>query len=376
MSRFAFLSTMTMPWGGSEELWAGAAQRLVEAGHSVSASVYGWEQDPSTIQELERKGVALNRRPRRIPWADRVARKTLGIGFEAKTVRWLRRLRPDLVVISQGDALTGVPWMHACHAQGWRYAVISQANWEGFWPDDAVAIEALNGYRNAAKAFFVSRSNLRLLSDQLGGSIPNAEVVSNPFNVSYAPAIPRPASDGVFRLACVARLDPRAKGQDLLLHVLSRDNWRARPVKLRFYGKGSSEHALRRLAAELKLATIFFEGHLDNVESIWADNHALVLPSRFEGTPLALIEAMLCARTAVVTDVGGNAELLEDNVSGFVAKAPTVALLDDAMERLWERRADLDQLGAAARRRVTSCIPEDPIGHFCDRLLTAVEAGR
>ena len=47
--------------------------------------------------------------------------------------------------------------------------------------------------------------------------------------------------------------------------------------------------------------------------SLGVRNHLLVLPSRAEGTPIALVEAMICARPAVVTDVGGNVEWLEDD---------------------------------------------------------------
>src|SRR5437763_3000966 len=48
---------------------------------------------------------------------------------------------------------------------------------------------------------------------------------------------------------------------------------------------------------------------------------------------------ILCARPAIVTNVGGNAELLEDGRSGFVAPAPTIKHLNEAMERAWDRRA-------------------------------------
>ena len=52
--------------------------------------------------------------------------------------------------------------------------------------------------------------------------------------------------------------------------------------------------------------------------------------------PLALVEAMLCGRTAVVTDVGGNAEWIEDGETGFVAEAATAKSFGAALkERGW-----------------------------------------
>ena len=95
----------------------------------------------------------------------------------------------------------------------------------------------------------------------------------------------------------------------------------------------------------------------------------LVLPSRAEGLPLALVEAMLCARPAVVTDVGGNAELCVDGETGFVAAAPAVSLLEQTLERAWNHRHEWQSMGTAARTRAERLIPIDPIGDFCREIL-------
>jgi glycosyltransferase involved in cell wall biosynthesis len=108
------------------------------------------------------------------------------------------------------------------------------------------------------------------------------------------------------------------------------------------------------------------------VGSIWASHHALVLPSRYEGLPLSLVEAMLCGRPSIVTNVSGNTELLEDNVTGFVAAAPMPTFLDEALERAWARRADWQAIGAAAARQVRELVPSDPAGVFADELLALV----
>ena len=90
---------------------------------------------------------------------------------------------------------------------------------------------------------------------------------------------------------------------------------------------------------------------------IWKENHILVLPSRYEGLPLVLVEAMWCGRPAVVTDVGGNAELCRDRQTGFVAQSATLASVAEAMERAWEARSDLEadgQGGTGWRRSLRS----------------------
>src|SRR5208282_3266884 len=107
----------------------------------------------------------------------------------------------------------------------------------------------------------------------------NAEVVRNPFNVSPDKPVPWPEETGIWRLACVARLDPFPKGQDLLFQALSQARWRERAVEVSLYGEGPCAQGLRRLADLLQLKTVHFRGHVKDIASIWGSNHILVLPS-------------------------------------------------------------------------------------------------
>jgi glycosyltransferase involved in cell wall biosynthesis len=99
-----------------------------------------------------------------------------------------------------------------------------------------------------------------------------------------------------------------------------------------------------------------------------------VLPSRYEGMPLALVEAMLCGRTCVVTDVAGHRELVRDGINGFLAKAPTVELLDSAMNRLWDARCELKQMGSSAAEDVRRWVSSDPVGDFVRELTTLLDS--
>jgi glycosyltransferase involved in cell wall biosynthesis len=163
-------------------------------------------------------------------------------------------------------------------------------------------------------------------------------------------------------------MDLAAKGQDLLLQILVHPRWRSRPLEVNFCGEGLHEAGLRRMADVLKVNNVHFRGHVTDIRTVWEHNHILVLPSRYEGLPLALVEAMWCERPAVVTDVGGNAELCVDNETGFIAPAATVSSFGCALERAWERRKEWAQMGQAARVRVERQVPKDPIGQFCERL--------
>jgi glycosyltransferase involved in cell wall biosynthesis len=225
-------------------------------------------------------------------------------------------------------------------------------------------------FERARVCYFVSRANLDVTRRQLASPLPHARVVRNPFNVPYDAAPAWPADDSVLRLACVARLDAVCKGQDLILEVLRQERWRRRPVQVTLVGRGPTEGTYRDLVSMYGLENVRFGGFTSDIEGVWANHHALILPSRVEGLPLAIVEAMLCGRPCIVTDVAGNAEVVEDGVTGFVAPAPTVALLDEAMERAWEARRELQSMGRHAAERIRTYVPADPVGAFAEELMS------
>jgi glycosyltransferase involved in cell wall biosynthesis len=375
--RFIFISSMAgSPWGGSEELWSQTATRLQETGHEVMASVEYWPQLSPRIPALAEKGIKLCvRRPPRNSVKEKAWNKVKQIfKTENEYFRWLRNQNPDLVVLSQGGISDGFGWLKFCREASLPFVVISQCNAEMLWPADSVATEMSDSFSAARKLFFVSRANLELLERQLGRILPNAVIVRNPFNVSPDKPVDWPADNGVWRLACVARLDPSAKGQDLLFQVLAQPCWRDRAIEVNIYGAGPYEQGLRRLAEYLQLNSIHFHGHINDVTAIWTQNHLLVLPSRSEGLPLALVEAMWCGRPAIVTDIAGNGELSIDRETGFVAPAPTVGMLAQAMEAAWEARKEWHRMGRAARSRVEQIIPKDPVADFYKQLITIASA--
>ena len=360
------------PWGASEELWSQAAVQLSQAGHEVQASVVYWPSLSERVTGLRLQGVAVESYPSYHAGKIRHCWDRLSLSYR-RMYRRLTRFNPDLVVISQGHITGGFDWARVCKEAEIPYSIMVHSNSESWWFreqfDEAVAV-----YTGARRVFCVSPNNLDLLRRQVGEPLPNGEVVWNPFNVTTEPAPAWPGEDGKMRLACVSRIELGHKGQDLLLQALARPEWRNRPIELNLFGTGPDEEVLRRLGCSLQLTCLNFRGFLSDVRAIWQENHVLVLPSRYEGVPLSVVEAMWCGRPAVVTDVGRAAELCVHNETGFVAAAATVSSFGDALERAWERRKDWLRMGQAARARAEKLIPKHPVGEFCDRLKACVRA--
>jgi glycosyltransferase involved in cell wall biosynthesis len=376
MHRLAFISTNEgVRWGGSEHCWSAAADKLARASFDIRVSVKQWHPPVREIESLRAAGCRVFYRPEPPSLVLRIKRRLFL--RQAYVQHHLEEVcdGADLIVIAQGANFDGLPWMEAALSKGLRYVTISQLANEQWWQQDDIVERLSRCYEAADAAYFVSQANLDLTQRQIGTTIPRAKVIRNPYTVPYDIEVPWPDDNSdQLSLACVARLDISQKGQDLLIQVLDRAHWRHRNLRVTLAGSGIHERTLRKVSSMLGLESVFFAGFVTDIPDLWSRHHALILPSRFEGMPLALVEAMLCARPSIVTDVAGHAELVVDGQNGFLVKAPTVNLLDETLEHVWENRRRLKGMGEQASRDVRRWVSPDPTGDFV-RLLERLADG-
>jgi glycosyltransferase involved in cell wall biosynthesis len=375
--RFVTISTCPEAWGGSEELWSRAVSILAERDHRVSVfkttvdeahpSIRRLKTLSCTVRDLERTHLPQHLinflLPRRYQLDDlRMQSLFLALHLKARA--------PDLVIVSQGDNYDGLHFGRLCQRLKLPFILISQKATDHFWPPDKSRKYRREVFESALQCFFVSHHNQRLTEDQIGARLTNAAIVRNPFLVNSAGPVSWPGvEEKGFRLACVGRLYLLDKGQDVLLRVLAHEKWQNRNLQVSFFGEGINREGLEALATKLDVRKVSFHGHTNDVQSIWNDHHALIMASRTEGLPLTLVEAMLCGRTAIVTDVGGNREVLEDGVTGFLAAAASEREIDAALERAWQRRNEWQTMGLLAASRIRDLIPADPAAEFAQELL-------
>lgn len=108
-------------------------------------------------------------------------------------------------------------------------------------------------------------------------------------------------------------------------------------VKLRFQilGVGAEEEFLKKLIRDLDVKTeINFIGYVGDVRSWYRNCDIFILPSYYEGISIALLEAMAEALAVIVTNVGGNLEIVTHDVSGIVVDVNNVNELAAAITRL------------------------------------------
>lgn len=121
-------------------------------------------------------------------------------------------------------------------------------------------------------------------------------------------------------ISYVGRLANR-KNLDLLLYAAYLLNKERFQFKVRIAGEGEEEKRLKELANSLKIERIVdFLGRResDEILNLYQTSDIFVLPSRYEGVPLVLLEAQACGLPAVVTSFDGADEIIKDGENGFV----------------------------------------------------------
>jgi glycosyltransferase involved in cell wall biosynthesis len=145
----------------------------------------------------------------------------------------------------------------------------------------------------------------------------------------------------------------RAKGVDVLLQAMALIAPQHPGCRCVIVGTGPLESELRALSEALDLSkSVIFVGYAPDVRPYLEAADIFVLPSRREGLPLAVLEAMACGLPCVVTDAGGNSEAVSHGRSGLVVKADSAAELADAITQLLRNKEERRRLGANARKRV------------------------
>lgn len=377
--RIGIYSTMAgMPWGGSEELWSRAALALLQQGHEVCVNYKRRKQPVERLELLKSQGAEIHfRRGIRVGRALRKVMHALHLGRHSG-LDWIKSSRPDFVLLSVGFHLDETSITQTLREQCIPYAILVQSASPYHWIEmNRFAIERA-AYDGAVRCFFVSKQNQSIVETNLALDLTSSEIVDNPFQVPLDAAPAWPNCDKTWKLACVARIHFQSKAQDLLLRVMRQPKWRSRPVEVHCWGGdgGSMQQAKELISLHGQQKQFFLHGFTQNVDAIWRDHHALVLPSRFEGNALAMIEAMLCGRMPIVTNVGRAAELVDDNENGFIAESATFELFDDALERAWERRHEWQAMGVRAAQAIRQRHSLQPAEDFAASLLNVASSQR
>ena len=191
-------------------------------------------------------------------------------------------------------------------------------------------------------------------------------------DVVRLPRIRRDVIEGGI-LVSVGRLSPE-KGHDLLLQAVAALAPRYPRLRLKIAGIGPLEPVLRARAAELGIGDrIEFLGYIKDMPRLYSEVDLVVQSSFTEGLPNVIVEAAYLRVPIVATDVGGTAEVIEHDRSGWLIPARSLPALIDGIERFHRENAKFVALGDAAHARIREHFSFDArtakLMQFYERLL-------
>jgi glycosyltransferase involved in cell wall biosynthesis len=195
-----------------------------------------------------------------------------------------------------------------------------------------------------------------LLVEKHGVPGSRVEVIPNPAVLGGGPGfdasrvIEELSLRGHIVLAAIGRLENQ-KGFDILLKAIQLLGG-TRPeifekIKCVIAGTGSLEEHLRRLASGLG-GKVIFTGFRGDVRDFLAAADVFVLPSRSEGQPLVLLEAMSTGKPVLAADLPGVKEIISDGSDGVLFTAGDPAALAERLGSLLSDQAGACRMGARA----------------------------
>jgi glycosyltransferase involved in cell wall biosynthesis len=337
-------------WGGSELLWFKLLEKLALS-NEISLSCTQPMFNSSRIKALNQRKIKLIQRRGRLHRTTKITNKFCSFipFFFLKKIYGISK-QTDLMIIS-------LPSLHGLRLHKTLIYVLAQleipfiiiCQWNSDFGNIYNQKSVSKIFSKAKNIFFVSEANLLSAKRQFISDFNNAQTILNPLNIDSSDYITFPKNE-IKQIACVARLDCNFKAQDLLIEALNNlkhlKNWH-----LNIYGEGIHEDYLKALVQFYSLSDrISFKG-FSLVKDIWKHNEILVLPSISEGTPLALVEAMMLGRPAIITNIAGMPEWIKHNCTGFIIPSLNIIDIKNTIKFALVNQERWEKMGQSAREQ-------------------------
>ena len=157
-------------------------------------------------------------------------------------------------------------------------------------------------------------------------------------------------SEDKFVILSVGELNDN-KNHQIVLRALSICN--NKKLVYLICGEGFLKTELKNLSKELMIENqVKLLGYRTDIIEIMKIADVFVHPSKREGLPVALMEAMACNLPIIASNVRGNTDLVENNINGFVCNVNKIETYVEALNLMYENKVLLKKMGENNLERI------------------------
>ena len=167
-----------------------------------------------------------------------------------------------------------------------------------------------------------------------------------------------PSCAPTFSIIHVGRITHQIKGQDILIKALKKCKDKGMKFACSFVGgvydsNVQSFEYLKGLVENLDLSEeIIFLGNREDIPELLAQSALFVLPSRYEGLPISLLEAMAARLPVIASNISGSSELVEHEKNGLLFQSENHLDLADKISLLYDHREEMERMAQNAHEYV------------------------
>jgi len=160
----------------------------------------------------------------------------------------------------------------------------------------------------------------------------------------------------------IGRLEPQ-KNVEHMLYAFEQISKHNKNIKLRIVGDGYQREELEKLRDKLQLQNMVnFEGIRKDIQNVYAEADVIALSSTYEGMPNTLIEGISLGIPVVSYDCpSGPAEIIQEDVNGYLVPYMDVNALTEGLERAIENSWNADNIKKTADKFHVETVAEQYI---------------
>lgn len=340
--------------GGGGNATAYLAKELTGLASEVRVLTSAFRGLPRVV---EKDGLTIRRVPVVRRYADRCTpweMLTFMMSASVAALRMASRWRPDFTIAFFGIPSGPVAWLVKA-VYGVPYIVsLRGGDVPGFQAYDLGTYHRLSGFLirfiwHQARLVVANSWGLRSLAWRWKPDVP-VEVIPNGVDVELFRPRVSATGDGPLQLLFVGRLT-RQKGVDVLiksLHLIKEEV----SIEAQMVGDGDKRSELEMLVKQLGLKDrVTFLGWRtrEEIPTYYQRADIFVLPSRDEGMPNVVLEAMACGLPVIATRIAGNEELVREGETGLLVPCENSLALAQALAKLSGDEALRKRMGEAGR---------------------------